>query len=861
MELGKLFYRIALEGMGEFNDDVIESRNNTANSSNKMVEAFKKIGAAVVTYLSVSKIVDFGKSIVDAAATVNAEVSAFGQIMGDYSDTAQNKLGEIADATGVVDTRLTPYMTSMTAKFKGLGYGIDDATTLASDGLLLASDAAAFWDKSLDESMSHLNSFINGSYEGGEAIGLFANDTQMAQYAIRTGIIASTKEWANLDEATKQATRLEYAKLMYEQSGATGQAAKEADQYANVQANLTEKWRQFKAQIGEPVLQNIVLPAMQKLSEFVDKASDAFERLKPIASDIAEFWREVYAPALEAVWEALKGVWESVVGLFSPLTNLLPKVDENKTAMDRFREVSWAIEDALYKLADSVGFIANVIGGLIIVWGGFKAGMAIQTMIQGFQTAAVQVALFSRTANGAQIAQAALNGTLKLGETIVALFTDKVTLAQLAQAGMAKAQAALNAVMSANPIALVITAIAALVAIFIVLWNQSESFRNFWIGLWEGIKVAAGSAVEWLKGAFQSAAEFFKGLWEDITSFLSTAWETIKSIVQVGIMFLAELFTFAFELLTLPWQFIWQNFGDTLTAAWEQITTIVSEGFTFIWEIITTFMTTVSEFLTGVWESVYLFLTSIIETISTFISGKFEAIKTVINTTMNTAKTIITTIWNAIKTTITNIINNVKTTVTNVFESIRKRIDDKLNAAKTTVTTIFTNIYDSIKEKIENAAKIVKDTIERIKGFFKFEWSLPHLKLPHVWISGGFSLMPPSVPSFGVDWYAKGGIMTDPTVFGYNPKTGNLQVGGEAGDEAVAPIDVLLGYIRTAVGEQNAGLLEAIDRLIEMLAEYLPLILGKDSQLVLDTGVLVGHTAHAMNEELGDIYDRNGRGG
>jgi hypothetical protein len=861
MELGKLFYRIALEGMGEFNDDVIESRNNTANSSNKMVEAFKKIGAAVVTYLSVSKIVDFGKSIVDAAATVNAEVSAFGQIMGDYSDTAQNKLGEIADATGVVDTRLTPYMTSMTAKFKGLGYGIDDATTLASDGLLLASDAAAFWDKSLDESMSHLNSFINGSYEGGEAIGLFANDTQMAQYAIRTGIIASTKEWANLDEATKQATRLEYAKLMYEQSGATGQAAKEADQYANVQANLTEKWRQFKAQIGEPVLQNIVLPAMQKLSEFVDKASDAFERLKPIASDIAEFWREVYAPALEAVWEALKGVWESVVGLFSPLTNLLPKVDENKTAMDRFREVSWAIEDALYKLADSVGFIANVIGGLIIVWGGFKAGMAIQTMIQGFQTAAVQVALFSRTANGAQIAQAALNGTLKLGETIVALFTDKVTLAQLAQAGMAKAQAALNAVMSANPIALVITAIAALVAIFIVLWNQSESFRNFWIGLWEGIKVAAGSAVEWLKGAFQSAAEFFKGLWEDITSFLSTAWETIKSIVQVGIMFLAELFTFAFELLTLPWQFIWQNFGDTLTAAWEQITTIVSEGFTFIWEIITTFMTTVSEFLTGVWESVYLFLTSIIETISTFISGKFEAIKTVINTTMNTAKTIITTIWNAIKTTITNIINNVKTTVTNVFESIRKSIDDKLNAAKTTVTTIFTNIYDSIKEKIENAAKIVKDTIERIKGFFKFEWSLPHLKLPHVWISGGFSLMPPSVPSFGVDWYAKGGIMTDPTVFGYNPKTGNLQVGGEAGDEAVAPIDVLLGYIRTAVGEQNAGLLEAIDRLIEMLAEYLPLLLGKDSQLVLDTGVLVGHTAHAMNEELGDIYDRNGRGG
>ena len=133
------------------------------------------------------------------------------------------------------------------------------------------------WDKSLDDSMSALNSFINGSYEGGEAIGLFANDTQMASYAVEQGIVSEAKEWANLDEARKQATRLEYAQNMMEASGATGQAAKEADQYANVQANLTEKWRQFKAQIGEPLLQNIVIPAMDKLSGIVDKASTAYK--------------------------------------------------------------------------------------------------------------------------------------------------------------------------------------------------------------------------------------------------------------------------------------------------------------------------------------------------------------------------------------------------------------------------------------------------------------------------------------------------------------------------------------------------------------------------------------------------------
>ena len=147
--------------------------------------------------------------------------------------------------------------------------------------------------------MEVLNSFINGSYEGGEAIGLFANDTQLASYAVKQGIVSETKEWANLDEARKQATRLQYAEDMYKMSGATGQAAKEADQYANVQANLTEKWRQFKAQIGEPVLQNIVLPAMEKLSEVVDWAGQKFEQAQPYIQNFGDKVIDAKNKALE----------------------------------------------------------------------------------------------------------------------------------------------------------------------------------------------------------------------------------------------------------------------------------------------------------------------------------------------------------------------------------------------------------------------------------------------------------------------------------------------------------------------------------------------------------------------------------
>lgn len=274
MELFKLLGTIAIEN-GEANNAIDNTTDRVKKSESKIVNSIKKIGSAIVAYFAIDKITAFGKEVVNVAAEVSAEASAFEQIMGDYAEVATEKVGKIAEATGMVDSRLTPYMTSMTAKFKGLGYDIEEATDLASTGLTIAADAAAFWDKSLDESMGHLNSFVNGSYEGGEAIGLFANETTLAAWAAKNLKL----KWDDLTEKEKQFARLQFAKAMQEASGATGQAAKESDQYANVQANLNEKWRQFKAQIGEPLLQNIVLPAMEVLSDVIDKLSTGFKAL------------------------------------------------------------------------------------------------------------------------------------------------------------------------------------------------------------------------------------------------------------------------------------------------------------------------------------------------------------------------------------------------------------------------------------------------------------------------------------------------------------------------------------------------------------------------------------------------------
>ena len=122
------------------------------------------------------------------------------------------------------------------------------------------------------------------------------------------------------------------------------------------------------------------------------------------------------------------------------------------------------------------------------------------------------------------------------------------------------------------------------------------------------------------------------------------------------------------------------------------------------------------------------------------------------------------------------------TNIANTFEKIRSSISDKINAAKDAVQT----------------------AIDKIKGIMNFSWSLPKLKLPHISISGSFSLNPPSAPKFGIEWYKDGGILMNPTIFGMNGS--RLMAGGEAGPEAVAPISLLQDYVSAAVDDTMGGL-------------------------------------------------------
>ncbi len=262
-----------------------------------------------------------------------------------------------------------------------------------------------------------------------------------------------------------------------------------------------------------------------------------------------------------------------------------------------------------------------------------------------------------------------------------------------------KAFAALNAVMLANPIVLIIAAVAALVAAFIYLWNNCEEFRQFWIDLWESIKEIAIAVWEGLK-------EFFSAAWEAIRTTAATVWNAVR-----------DFFSGLWEGIKNIFMIVVNAISTFLATAWGTIKSTVMA----VWNAIKTFFTTV-------WNGIKSVIATVVTAISTFLSMAWNGIKNVITTVLNAIKSVVTTVWNGIKNTITAFVNGIKNTVATAWNNIKSAVSNAANAIKAGVANAFNAMLNGIRNVCGNIYGVVKGGFDKAVGFIKglasqaFQW-------------------------------------------------------------------------------------------------------------------------------------------
>lgn len=410
-------------------------------------------------------------------------------------------------------------------------------------------------------------------------------------------------------------------------------------------------------------------------------------------------------------------------------------------------------------------------------------------------------------------------GTAFVAFKVVGIIQGIVTALQ----GMTIAQAALNVVMSMNPIGLVVAGIAGLVAMLVVLWNKSDAFRNSILGLWEGLKATFLSIAPWMNAnVIQPTLAFFKGLWQGIQA----VWNGIVLGVSTFIRLVASIFSAGFQIITLPFQFIWQNCKEYVFQAIDWMKNKVNTG-----------MQLLKQYLINPISQAY-----------TNLMGKFASLRDGAVSRITDLRNKASSLFNSLKEKVTTPINNAKNTAVNAFASLRDSVVSRISSLRDSVSSIFSTIRSKMTAPVEKARDTIKGIVDRIKGFFNFTVPTPNIKLPRFSISpSGWKLkdlLQGSVPKLSITWNKDGAIFTSPTIFNTNK---GLQGAGEAGAEAILPLERLEQWVNHSMHTATHNAVNASTERIERLIDVAEQILAKDTSLYVN--------GQRMSQALGSSTD------
>ncbi|MED5847240.1 phage tail tape measure protein [Streptococcus anginosus] len=557
------------------------------------------------------------------------------------------------------------------------------------------------------------------------------------------------------------------------------------------------------------------------------QALDLTTRATRAAADGAAFYDKSIEEVTENLQSFLKGNYENDAALGISATETTRNAAANKLYGKSFNELSEAqkqltllqmVEDG-NELSGALGQAARESDGLENVLGNLRQSGTNALAAIGQPILEMLIPVFQSLADiVSQLATWFTNLSSPIKEVVI-IFTGILAVVGmllpvflgLQVAAAAMGTTVVGMITAFLPIVGIIVGIVAAITLLIVglkeLWTNHEGFRTAVTEIWNSI-------FAFLSMISQQISSFVMSIWGTLTTWwtenqqlilnaATTVWNAITTVIQTVMTILGPLI-----------QASWENIKLIITAAWEMIKIVVETAINVVLGIIKAVMQVITGDWTGAWETIKQVLSMAWEGIKSlislalnfiaqYISTAWTGIKNTISNLLTAISSVVSSIWSAIQSTISSILSNIGSTVSNIWNGIRNTVSSVLNGISSTVSSVWNGVKNTISNAINGARDAVSNAINAIKNLFNFQIRWPHIPLPHFRVSGSanpLDWLKGGIPRISIDWYAKGGILTKPTAFGVNGNS--LMVGGEAGKEAVLPLnDQTLGAIGRGIAK------------------------------------------------------------
>lgn len=657
------------EGINKVLDGLKDLTTDSSNAYSQFAAATGTATDAMGEYQTAIENVyknNFGDSLEDVAGKMAKVKEITGEIDPSNLQTMTEKAITLEDVFGMDMSESLRGVQSLMDHF---GISSEEAFDLMSSG---AQQGLNYSDELGDNIAEYAGKFAEAGFSADEYFQYLQNGSQGGAYNLDKVNDSLNEVTTRLADGTIEGALDSFDSNTQEvfKAWQDGKATQQDVVNAIVQNIKNTTNEQDKMNLAATAFGTMAEDGGTKFVESLSSVGDSFDNVKGKADELADVKYDTPQSALQGIGRTLKvDMLQPIVDKLMPYLNKAAAwVTANLPAItQKVMDIGGKIKDEVVPAVKNVFEWIQKLSPVIAAVGTAIAGLAVVGLIQNL-------------------------GAIGVALKTWAMSTKLVTAAQWL----------LNAAMSANPIALVVIAIAALVAAFVVLWNKSEAFRNFWINLWDNVKAVASTAWEAITGFFSAAWDTIKAVWDVVLGYFQTLWAGIQTTFSVVSEVLSGFFSAAWNAIKAIWDFVvgyYQGIWNGIKAVFSVVSSVLTSFFSAAWNGIKAVWNAVVAYYQGIWDGIKAVFSVVSSVLTEFFSAAWNGIKG---------------IWDAVSGYFSGIWESVKS----VFSGVESWFQSIFSAAWTAVQGVFSNfgsffqgLWDTIKSTFSNLGSSLSDAI------------------------------------------------------------------------------------------------------------------------------------------------------